>query len=102
MMRGELDASPATGGRFDKTGEINTAAPLEEWEIRKIERQRKKEAEQREAEEKEAEKQLLRDIVKEEKDIKKKLKQLKSSWRNSKKSRTRSGTSSRRRMMRSS
>jgi len=78
MMRGEISApEPAardTGGGWDlKEG----PKPLEEWEVKKMQREAKKEAERKELEAKEAEKELLRNIVKEEKDSKKKLKELK-------------------------
>lgn len=77
MMRGELDA-PTTERTRDAGGwELNTAKPLEEWEIRKLEKERKKAEEKRIEEEKEQERQKIKDIEQGEKNDKKRLKELK-------------------------
>eukprot|EP00931_Biecheleriopsis_adriatica_P001610 TRINITY_DN1019_c0_g1_i3.p1 TRINITY_DN1019_c0_g1~~TRINITY_DN1019_c0_g1_i3.p1 ORF type:complete len:646 (+),score=163.15 TRINITY_DN1019_c0_g1_i3:93-2030(+) len=82
MMRGELSIPESATREFtqgQKEGwEARPPPPqLEEWEIRKMEREAKKLAEQKALEAKEAEKQAIRDLEKGEKDTKKKLKELK-------------------------
>lgn len=79
MMRGEIDTPQVTREK-DEFGGWKTAEqkPLEEWEIRKIEKERKKEAERKEQEAKEQEKQALRNVEQSQKDGKKKLKLLKA------------------------
>lgn len=76
MMRGEVTVPTdrEDGDRW-KVGE---AKPLEEWEIRKMEKQRKKEMEEKEAAEKESVKQAIKGIEQAEKDKKKQLKELKA------------------------
>eukprot|EP00928_Gymnodinium_smaydae_P079747 TRINITY_DN63600_c0_g1_i1.p1 TRINITY_DN63600_c0_g1~~TRINITY_DN63600_c0_g1_i1.p1 ORF type:complete len:644 (+),score=187.66 TRINITY_DN63600_c0_g1_i1:161-2092(+) len=84
MMRGEIDAPAATPQRTtDGQGwEVKEVKPLEEWEIRKLERERKKEQEKREQKAKEDEKQALREVEQGVKDAKRKLKQLKEELAN--------------------
>eukprot|EP00440_Ansanella_granifera_P063038 gb/GFBE01068356.1/.p1 GENE.gb/GFBE01068356.1/~~gb/GFBE01068356.1/.p1 ORF type:complete len:655 (+),score=191.77 gb/GFBE01068356.1/:1-1965(+) len=82
MMRGEIAVPDAPKGELtegQKGGWESkpVAPPLEEWEIRKMEKEAKKLQEQKEKEAKEAEKQALRDLEQGEKDTKKKLKELK-------------------------
>jgi translation initiation factor 2A len=80
MMRGEVGlpetAAPA-GGRGGPGWDTEVAKPLEEWEIRKLEKERKKEAEKKEAEEKAAQKQKVAGIEQAEKDGKRRLKEIK-------------------------
>lgn len=77
MMRGELPA-PAASDRWGDSGpQAPTLAPMEEWEIKKLQKQAKKDAEEAEKKEKEALIQARKDMEKEEKSEKKKLKQLK-------------------------
>jgi len=77
MMRGELNLPPADRG--DKPGwDLKESKPLEEWEIRKMERERAKEAERKAEEAKEQEKQAIRDFEKASKDTKKRIKELKA------------------------
>lgn len=81
MMRGEIDVpvNNAPRERDGPTGwEVKVAPVLEEWEIRKLEKEAKKLAEQKALEAKEKEKQAIRDMEQAEKDTKKKLKQLKA------------------------
>merc|ERR1719433_1138569 len=78
MMRGEIAApDPVAPSRTEGGWEVKEVKQLEEWEIRKLERERKKEAEKREQKVKEDEKQALRDVEQSLKDQKRKLKQLK-------------------------
>lgn len=77
MMRGEVDLPVAEVRTDGPRWEVQVAPKLEEWEIRKLEKQRKKEAEQKALEEKEKERQAIRDIEKAEKDTKKRIKELK-------------------------
>jgi len=82
MMRGEVavpDAPKREMTEGEKGGwEVRPAAPaLEEWEIRKMEKEAKKLQEQREKDAKEAEKQALRALETGEKDTKKRLKEVK-------------------------
>lgn len=76
MMRGELAAPPASGWG-DSDSKAPTLAPMEDWEIRKMQRQAQKDAELKEKQEKEAEIQARKDFEKDEKNDKKKLKGLK-------------------------
>eukprot|EP00747_Dinoflagellata_sp_TGD_P163880 gnl/TRDRNA2_/TRDRNA2_183071_c0_seq1.p1 gnl/TRDRNA2_/TRDRNA2_183071_c0~~gnl/TRDRNA2_/TRDRNA2_183071_c0_seq1.p1 ORF type:complete len:643 (+),score=146.74 gnl/TRDRNA2_/TRDRNA2_183071_c0_seq1:118-2046(+) len=77
MMRGEIsmpEAKPVD--RWDN-GEAKEAKPLEEWEIRKMQREAQKAAELKAQQAKEAEKQLVRDAEQAYKDKKKRIKQIK-------------------------
>jgi len=73
MMRGEVEAPQEMADRWS----VEPAKQLEDWEVRKLERERKKAQEQKEQEEKEKEKQAIRNVEQAEKDNKKKLKALK-------------------------
>jgi len=73
MMRGEVEAPQEMTDRWS----VEPAKQLEDWEVRKLERERKKAQEQKEQEEKEKEKQAIRNVEQAEKDNKKKLKALK-------------------------
>jgi len=75
MMRGEINVP--TNSEDGERWKVGEAKPLEEWEIRKMEKQRKKDMEEKEAAEKEATKQAIKGIEQAEKDKKKKLKALK-------------------------
>jgi len=74
MMRGEV-AAPEAARSWDAAPEVKQ---LEDWEVRKLERERKKAEEQRLKDEEEARKQAIRDMEKEKKDGKKELKELKA------------------------
>lgn len=78
MMRGEID-TPQVSREKDDFGrwKVEEQKPLEEWEIRKMERERKKENERKEQEAKEQEKKALLDVEQAVKDTKKKIKELK-------------------------
>lgn len=76
MMRGDIDVPPpstesAVGSQWEMP------KPLQDWEIRKIERERKKEAERKAEEEKEKAKQVIKDIQNADKDAKKRIKEIK-------------------------
>lgn len=77
MMRGEIPATAPSEdkGRWDQP---NQPKPMEEWEIRKLQKEQKKAAEEKERAEQEQEKQALRDVDKAQKDKEKKLKELKA------------------------
>lgn len=82
MMRGELSipesaARELTQGQKEGWEARPPPPQLEEWEIRKMEREAKKLAEQKALDEKEAAKQAIRDMEKGVKDTKKKLQELK-------------------------
>jgi uncharacterized protein with WD repeat len=82
MMRGEVqlpDAGKIGRGDGGLTGwETGVEAkPLEDWEIKKMQREAKKEAEKREQQAKDEEKELLRSVEKAVKDKDKKIKELK-------------------------
>lgn len=74
IMRGEVDA-PQETTRWENNS-LELPKQLEEWEIRKMERDRKKAEEKKKIEDKEKEKQLIRDAQQATKDNKKLLKEL--------------------------
>mmetsp|Transcript_63010 Transcript_63010/g.150103 ORF Transcript_63010/g.150103 Transcript_63010/m.150103 type:complete len:638 (+) Transcript_63010:78-1991(+) len=74
MMRGEISTPEPSKGSWDTGPEVKQ---LEDWEVRKLERERKKAEEQRLKDEEEARKQAIRDVEKELKGSKKELKELK-------------------------
>ena len=79
MMRGEI-AAPSTDMRREKDdlGHWKTEEkPLEEWELRQMDRDRKKESDRKAQEAKENEKAALLGVEQAHKDTKKKLKELK-------------------------
>jgi len=69
MMRGEIAAPEPEAG-------WGLGAPMEDWEVRKLERERKKAAEQKEKEKKDTEKQKLKDFAKADKDKAKRIKEI--------------------------
>eukprot|EP00746_Dinoflagellata_sp_MGD_P163000 gnl/MRDRNA2_/MRDRNA2_90822_c0_seq1.p1 gnl/MRDRNA2_/MRDRNA2_90822_c0~~gnl/MRDRNA2_/MRDRNA2_90822_c0_seq1.p1 ORF type:complete len:647 (-),score=181.82 gnl/MRDRNA2_/MRDRNA2_90822_c0_seq1:45-1985(-) len=75
MMRGEesIPEPTVSSSRWDT---VETAKPMEEWEIKKLEKEKKKAAELKKKEEEEAAKQALKDMESEEKRQKKKVKEL--------------------------
>ncbi|CAJ1399548.1 unnamed protein product [Effrenium voratum] len=78
MMRGEVAIPEGPQRERTEPWETKPVAPaLEEWEIKKLEKEAKKLAEQREKEAKEKHQQALRDVVQNEKDTKKRIKELK-------------------------
>ncbi|CAK0875066.1 unnamed protein product [Prorocentrum cordatum] len=80
MMRGEVNLpsnDAPSGGRGGPGWDTEVAKPLEEWEIRKLEKERQKEAEKKAAEEVQARKQKVASVEQAEKDSKKRLKELK-------------------------
>lgn len=79
MMRGEIEAPEPSEPRGDGRGWDLAEAPkpLEPWEIKKLEKEKKKAEELKAQQEKEAERQKIKDVEKEIKDEKKLLKQLK-------------------------
>mmetsp|Transcript_46171 Transcript_46171/g.133011 ORF Transcript_46171/g.133011 Transcript_46171/m.133011 type:complete len:643 (-) Transcript_46171:318-2246(-) len=74
MMRGEMPAAAEGRGWGEAPPSMQ---PMEEWEIRKLEREAKKAAEKKKEEEKEAAIQARKDAEKAERGEKKKLKELK-------------------------
>jgi len=76
MMRGELPTPAAAGGWGDDP-KAPTLAPMEEWEIKKLQKQAKKDAEGKEKQDKEAAIKNRKDADKAERSDKKKLKELK-------------------------
>jgi len=80
MMRGEVDLPMPSAGESGRSGggwDYTEPPKLQEWEIRKIERDRKKEAEKKAQEEKDQEKAAIKSIEKAEKDGKKRIKEIK-------------------------
>lgn len=78
MMRGEI-GTPSDGKSIgDRWANEDAPKQLEEWEIRKLEREAKKDREKKEQEAKDAEKEALRNVEKDQKNSKKKLKELKA------------------------
>eukprot|EP00927_Polykrikos_kofoidii_P055647 TRINITY_DN49860_c0_g1_i1.p1 TRINITY_DN49860_c0_g1~~TRINITY_DN49860_c0_g1_i1.p1 ORF type:complete len:654 (+),score=159.54 TRINITY_DN49860_c0_g1_i1:149-2110(+) len=75
MMRGEINL-PEPAKSWDTPAQ--EAKPLEEWEVRKLMKEQKKEAEKKELAKKEAEKQALRQVDQAVKDNKQKLKELRA------------------------
>lgn len=77
MMRGEMPAPTQDKWGADSTPQAPTLAPMEEWEIKKMQKQAKKDAELKEQQQKEALVQARKDMEKGERQEKKKLKELK-------------------------
>merc|ERR1719510_978802 len=76
MMRGDVEIPTVDRTNGDKW-DYKETPKLEEWEIRKMEKEAKKAAEQKAKEEEEKVKQAIRDIEKGEKNAKKRLKEVK-------------------------
>jgi len=76
MMRGELPA-PSTTDKWGDAMQAPDLKPMEDWEIRKLQNQAKKDADAKEKADKEALVQDRKDFEKSERDEKKKLKALK-------------------------
>lgn len=81
MMRGEVACPDSGGGGGEKRwgddgNKEPQAKPLEDWEIRKLERERKKAEEEKKKEAEAQKKQELRDVEKSVKDGKKQLKEV--------------------------
>lgn len=77
MMRGDVDIPPVEARTNGDKWDINETKKLEEWEIRKLEKEAKKVAEQKAKGEEEKVKQAIRDIEQGEKNAKKRLKEVK-------------------------
>lgn len=79
MMRGEVAIPEGAPRERTEPWEVKpVAAPLEAHEVRKMEKEAKKLAEQKEKEAKEKHQQALRELVQDEKDAKKRIKELKA------------------------
>jgi len=80
-MRGEVEAPAANesrGGRWDVNESLKAAPMMEEWEVKKMQKEAKKVAELKAEQDKEAVKQANRDLEKSEKDHGKKIKAIKA------------------------